>query len=208
MEFAESDIASDSVVYPQRADIGATVGLNWAVYIIRVDLPPSRGGTALKIGMVGSGSIDKRLATHSRQQGPVELVDLWSVSHAARFLHEAAAWKLTEQYECRLQFAPEFADTSARRRRLLPGTNKFSYEWFEDHDDVLAAVAAVAPRPIHLPIGWKLAALPVVHGPGRGQLAQARRTPEDRSRAATRANLTRRQKAASTHASGPPKPRN
>jgi hypothetical protein len=94
---------------------------------------------------------------HSRRYGNTELLDAWSLAHAVRNLDVDRAWRLVEQFEARLQFAPEFLDPQARTRRLRPDTMVYSYEWFEDDPSILEAVERVAPHPVTLPHGWTLA---------------------------------------------------
>ena len=62
-----------------------------------------------------------------------------------------------QQYEARLQFAPEFAEPTAQLRRLRPDTLVYSYEWFVDDPLVVQAVEHHATIPVTLPQGWMLA---------------------------------------------------
>lgn len=129
----------------------------WSVYLMRFDLAARGQAPALKVGMVGSGSVGSRLKSHERQFGPAEVLASWSLAHATADLGEVASWRLTEQYEARLQFAAEFAEPTARLRRLRPDTLVYSYEWFEDDDRVIGAVHHWALRPVTLPHGWEFA---------------------------------------------------
>ena len=45
--------------------------------------------------------------------GPAAVLSTWSVAHASAQLDEVASWRLTEQYEARLQFAAEFAEPTS-----------------------------------------------------------------------------------------------
>jgi hypothetical protein len=130
----------------------------WSVYLIRVDLEPLHNApSALKIGMVGSGTIQQRLNSHSKTFGPATLIAAWTLAHEVGALDPDHAWRVVEQYEARLQFAPEFEDPAARLRRLRPDTLVYSYEWFDDDQRVIEAVQRHAPRPVTLPHGWALA---------------------------------------------------
>jgi hypothetical protein len=153
-------------VWPRRiADLEARES-RWSVYLIRVQLDGSP--PALKIGMVGSSTIGDRLRRHGTRFGPVELLDVWTVAHATAGIDdELSRWRLVEQYEARLQFAPEFVDPSARLRRLEPVRRLYSYEWFDDDPRVVDAVRGCAERPVTLPHGWALATGPDEHGPTR-----------------------------------------
>jgi len=91
------------------------------------------------------------------QFGPATVLSGWSLDHAAAHLDEVASWRLTEQFEARLQFAPEFAEPTARLWRLRPDTLVYSYEWFEDDERVIDAVNSRALRPVTLPHGWNFA---------------------------------------------------
>lgn len=145
-------------VWPQRlARDDAALTYRWSVYVVRVDLTHRDQPSALKIGMVGSGTVGQRLRSHDRVFGTTELLDVWTLSHAASQLEEDPAWRLVEQYEARLQFAAEFVDPSARLRRLRPDTLVYSYEWFEDDPRVLEAIERYAHLPVTLPHGWTLA---------------------------------------------------
>jgi hypothetical protein len=139
-------------VWPERLDSPAALASNWSIYVVRFPLVP-----ALKIGMVGTGTIAQRLAHHTRTYGPCELLRAWSLAHSASQLEEPRARSLVEQYEARLQFAAEIAEPDARLRRLRPDA-AFSLEWFEDDPRVLTAVDQIAPLPITLPHGWTLQA--------------------------------------------------
>jgi hypothetical protein len=148
---------------PRRIDVVEPDPTNrWSIYVIRVDLTRYEQTRALKIGMVGTGTIAQRLATHRKALGPVELVEAWSLEDDASLLAEIPAWRLVEQYEARLQFAPEFAYPAARLRRLNPVGDSYSYEWFENDDRVVDAVAQNAPLPVTLPYGWTLAEGPII----------------------------------------------
>lgn len=142
---------------PRRLGPDEAASARWSVYLMRFDLAHRGQAPALKIGMVGSGTIRSRLRSHERQFGPAQVLSTWSLDHAAVHLDEVASWRLTEQYEARLQFAPEFAHPTARLRRLRPDTRVYSYEWFEDDPRVIDAVEAWAPRPVTLPHGWEFA---------------------------------------------------
>lgn len=133
---------------------GERDGARWSVYLIRVQLPAS--ASALKIGMVGTGTLRRRLAQHQRQFGTPEVIAVWSLAEAAARLHEQHAWRMVEQYEARLQFAPEFVEPTDRLRRLRPDTLVYSYEWFEDDPKVIEAVERFALAPVTLPHGWTL----------------------------------------------------
>lgn len=124
---------------------------------MRFDLSPLGQASALKIGMVGSGTVGSRLRRHEQTFGSAEVLSTWSLAHATVQLDEVASWRLTEQYEARLQFAAEFAEPTARLRRLRPDTLVYSYEWFEDDHQVIDAVDQWALRPVTLPCGWELA---------------------------------------------------
>jgi hypothetical protein len=164
----QSPLPEDAfIVMPEAVPVGDAGECRWSVYLIRVDLDRHRLGSALKIGMVGSGTIARRLNEHRRTYGRVELVGVWTLVHAARRLDRVSAWRLVEQYEARLQFAPEYVDPYARLRRLRPDGQLYSYEWFEDDQRVVDAVERFALQPVTLPCGWSLAAGPDVHGPTR-----------------------------------------
>ena len=124
---------------------------------MRFDLTHQQQASALKVGMVGSGTVGSRLQSHERQFGPATVLSAWSLAHATARLDEVASWRLTEQYEARLQFAPEFTEPTARLRRLRPDTRTYSYEWFEDDSRVIDAVHDWAMRPVTLPRGWEFA---------------------------------------------------
>ena len=140
---------------PRELAPEAWLHAQWSVYLMRFDLRSL--APALKIGMVGSGTVGTRLQSHLRQFGPAEVLSVWTVADAAEQLHEVAKWRLTEQYEARLQFAPEFLHPSARLRRLRPDTQVYSYEWFEDDHRVIDAVRRWALSPVTLPLGWEFA---------------------------------------------------
>ncbi|HAS12109.1 MAG TPA: hypothetical protein DCS55_16575 [Acidimicrobiaceae bacterium] len=142
---------------PQRLLPEGSASARWSVYLMRFDLAHWAQAPALKVGMVGSGTIESRLRSHERQFGPAQVLSTWSLAHAAIHLDEVASWRLTEQYEARLQFAPEFAHPTARLRRLRPDTHVYSYEWFEDDPRVIDAVESWALRPVTLPHGWEFA---------------------------------------------------
>ena len=118
---------------------------------MRFDLAQWGQAPALKVGMVGSGTVGSRMRSHQRQVGPTRVISTWSLAHATAQLEELASWRLTEQYEARLQFAAEFAYPEARLRRLRPDTLVYSYEWFEDDHRVTDAVDQWALRPVTLP---------------------------------------------------------
>lgn len=142
---------------PRRLRPDELMGERWAVYLMRFDLTHRQQPAALKVGMVGSGTIGSRLQSHQVQFGPAKVLSAWSLAHATARLEEVAAWRLTEQYEARLQFAPEFTEPTARLRRLRPDTLVYSYEWFEDDRRVIDAVDEWAMQPVTLPHGWDLA---------------------------------------------------
>jgi hypothetical protein len=124
---------------------------------MRFNLEQRGQAPALKIGMVGSGTVGARLRSHDKQFGPADVLSVWSMADACEHLDELASWRLTEQYEARLQFAAEFKEPTARLRRLRPDTLVYSYEWFEDDQRVIDAVAEWALRPVTLPHGWEFA---------------------------------------------------
>lgn len=142
---------------PRRLVPDEEASARWCVYLMRFDLAHRDQAPALKVGMVGSGTVEARLRSHERQFGRVQILSTWSLAHAAIHLDEVASWRLIEQYEARLQFAPEFAHPTARLRRLRPDTLVYSYEWFEDDPRVIGAVEAWALRPVTLPHGWEFA---------------------------------------------------
>lgn len=145
-------------VWPQRLSVDeATRAYRWSVYVARVDLAHRGQPRALKIGMVGSGTIGQRLRDHAKDFGPNELLAAWTLSHAVSQFDDDPAWRLVEQYEARLQFAAEFVDPSVRLRRLRPDSLVYSYEWFEDDARVLEAVERYAHLPVTLPHGWTIA---------------------------------------------------
>lgn len=154
-------------VWPQRLVVNeAARAFRWSIYVVRVDLVHHGQPSALKIGVVGSGTIGQRLRSLDRTFGPTELLDAWTLSHAVSQLDADPAWRLVEQYEARLQFAAEFVDASARLRRLRPDL-VYSYEWFEDDARVLEAIERYAHLPVTLPNGWTLAdATRPTEGPG------------------------------------------
>lgn len=158
-------------VWPQRLVVDeAALAVRWSMYVVRVDLVRHGQPSALKIGMVGPGTLGQRLRSHDRTFGPTELLDAWTLSHAVSQLDEDPAWRLVEQYEARLQFAAEFVDPSARLRRLRPDSLVYSYEWFEDDARVLEAVERFAHLPVTLPHGWTLAdATRPTEGPGEAR---------------------------------------
>ena len=124
---------------------------------MRFDLALRAQRPALKIGMVGSGTVGFRLRDHEKQFSPAKILSVWSMAGACTQLDELASWRLTEQYEARLQFAAEFAEPTARLRRLRPDTLVYSYEWFEDDHRVIDAVGHWALHPVTLPHGWEFA---------------------------------------------------
>jgi hypothetical protein len=144
-------------VTPRRVARDDWLGATWSVYLIRVALDQHGQDRALKVGMVGSGTIEARMRDHARHFGRCEILSVWTVAHGAGSLDEVAAWRLTEQYEARLQFAPEFRDPSARLCRLRPDTLVYSYEWFADDERVIHAIEEWAESPVTLPHGWDLA---------------------------------------------------
>jgi hypothetical protein len=144
-------------VEPRRLAPNEWFDARWSVYLMRFDLAQRGQAPALKIGMVGSGTVGSRVRSHQRQFGPAGVISTWSLAHATAQLDELASWRLTEQYEARLQFAAEFAYPTARLRRLRPDTLVYSYEWFEDDHRVIDAVDQWALRPVTLPHGWEFA---------------------------------------------------
>lgn len=134
---------------PIRLDAGKWGPARWSVYLIRVRLGGS--GSGLKVGMVGTGTIDARMSDHSRRFGEVEILDVWSVAHSVEPLDETLAWSLAEQYEARLQFAPEFDEPTVSLRMLRPDTGVFSYEWFVDDQRVIDSVRRWALHPVGIP---------------------------------------------------------
>jgi hypothetical protein len=142
-------------VFPVRLGDGEHDDARWSVYLIRVHVDPS-ASSALKVGMVGTGTLRRRLAQHAKRFGVPHVIAVWSLAHAAARLDEEHAWRLVEQYEARLQFAPEFVEPSDRLRRLRPDTLVYSYEWFEDDPRVIEAVERYALKPVTLPHGWML----------------------------------------------------
>jgi hypothetical protein len=160
-------------VWPKRLPLDHAPAFSWSIYVIRVDLVRHAQTSALKIGMVGTGTIGQRLKSHDWNFGPTELLDAWTLSHAVSQIGEDPAWRLVEQYEARLQFAAEFVDPSARLRRLRPDSLGYSFEWFEDDPRVLDAIERFANLPVTLPHGWTLAdETRPTEGPG-----EARPTP-------------------------------
>ena len=108
-------------------------------------------GSGLKVGMVGTGTIVSRLSDHARRLGAVEVLDAWAVAHNVEALGGALAWRLSKQYEARLQFAPEFDNPTAALRMLRPDNGVFSYEWFVDDQRVIDFVRRWALHPIAIP---------------------------------------------------------
>jgi hypothetical protein len=158
-------------VWPQRLVVDdSALPFRWSIYVIRVHLTRHSQPSALKIGMVGSGTLGQRLKSHERTFGMTELLDAWTLSHAVSHLNEDPAWRLVEQYEARLQFAAEFVDPGARLSRLRPDSLVYSFEWFEDDSRVLDAVERYAHLPVTLPHGWTLAdATRPTEGPGEAR---------------------------------------
>lgn len=144
-------------VFPRRLAVEEARPCRWSVYVVRVDLTRHHQAPAIKIGMVGTGTIGERLAVHTATYGQTELLDAWTLPHALGELPYPQPWRLVEQYEAGLQFAPEFAYPDARLRRLRADTLVYSFEWFEDDERVVDAVAWQAPLPVTLPHGWTLA---------------------------------------------------
>lgn len=151
------DLGAAFTVVPRRVDPAAWMESRWSVYLIRVSLARHEQVSAIKIGMVGSGSVAARIRQHQKQFGPTEVLSVWTVAHAAALLEEVPAWRLTEQFEARLQFAAEFLVPDERLRRLRPDTLVYSYEWFEDDNRVIDAVEQWALRPVTLPHGRQFA---------------------------------------------------
>ena len=135
---------------PVRLDNARWDHARWSVYLIRVMLIGDRG-SGLKVGMVGTGTIASRMSGHARRFGAVEVLDVWTVAHNVEALGGALAWRLSEQYEARLQFAPEFDNPTAALRMLRPDTGVFSYEWFVDDQRVIDSVRRWALHPIAIP---------------------------------------------------------
>jgi hypothetical protein len=97
-------------VVPVKLNDDQHVDARWSVYLVRLHL--AEGSTALKVGMVGTGTLGQRLARHRIQFGTPEVIAVWSLADAAERLEEAHAWRMVERYEARLQFAPEFDEPS------------------------------------------------------------------------------------------------
>lgn len=152
-----SDSSNTFTVEPRQLAPDTWNDARWSVYLMRFDLAHRQQASALKVGMVGSGTVARRLREHRVRFGPAAVLAAWSVAHATARLDELASWRLTEQYEARLQFAAEFIDPTAQLRRLRPDTLVYSYEWFEDDDRVIDAIDQWAVRPVTLPCGWMLA---------------------------------------------------
>jgi hypothetical protein len=142
---------------PRRLKLEEADDAKWSIYVVRVNLTRYDQPSALKIGMVGNGTIGERRDEHNKKYGETELLDAWTLAHAVSGLPDPQGWRVVEQYEARLQFAPEFIDPQARLRRLRPDTLVYSFEWFEDDDRILQAVERYAPLPVTLPHGWTLA---------------------------------------------------
>jgi len=155
--YGMSDHGQTFTAQPQRLEGDQWLDARWSVYLMRFDLAKRGQRPALKIGMVGTGTVASRRRSHELQFGAAEVLSAWSLAHATSQLEEVASWRLTEQYEARLQFAPEFAEPAARLRRLRPDTLVYSYEWFEDDERVVQAVNDWALRPVTLPHGWEFA---------------------------------------------------
>ena len=144
-------------VEPRPLRVTEFAEARWSVYLMRFDLSHRDQRPALKIGMVGTGTIAARTRSHRNQFGPSEVLEAWSVAEGIGPLDELAKWRLTEQYEARLQFAPEFAHPTARLRRLRPDSRVYSYEWFEDDPRVIESIKEWALRAVTLPFGWEFA---------------------------------------------------
>jgi len=82
-------------VWPKRLAVNdAALAFRWSIYVVRVDLVRHGQPSALKIGMVGSGTVGQRLRSHDRTFGTTELLDAWTLSHAVSQLDEDPAWRL------------------------------------------------------------------------------------------------------------------
>lgn len=80
-------------VWPQRLAVDElALAYRWSVYVVRVDLAHRGQLRALKIGMVGSGTIGQRLRDHARDFGPNELLVAWTLSHAVSQFEDDPAW--------------------------------------------------------------------------------------------------------------------
>jgi hypothetical protein len=166
MEGAES--GDSFTAWPREVPVGEAADCRWCVYLMRIDLKRHRLPSALKLGMVGSGTVGQRRRRHENHFGDVELLGVWTLAHDAQRLEkEISGWRLVEQYEARLQFAQEFEDPTLRLRRLNPDGLLYSYEWFEDDQRVIDAIRRMALKPVSLPHGWSLATGPDEHGPTR-----------------------------------------
>jgi hypothetical protein len=143
--------------FPKQLTLEEAPRYRWSIYVVRIDLTRHDQAPALKIGMVGTRTIGERLALHAAAFGETKLRAAWTLAHEVNELADLQSWRLVEQYEARLQFAPEFDNPHSRLRRLRPDTRVYSFEWFEDDESVLNAVKRVAPLPVTLPHGWTLA---------------------------------------------------
>lgn len=126
----------------------------WSVYLIRVQLLGDVSDTALKVGMVGTGTVASRMKDHARQFGEADLLNVWTLEHEVRELEEIIKWRIVEQYEAKLQHSPEFEHPGRPLRRLRPDTKVHSFEWFVDDNRVVDAVRLWALSPIAIPAGW------------------------------------------------------
>ena len=75
-------------VRPERVPLADAGDCRWSVYLMRVDLTRRHQPPALKIGMVGSGTVGQRRLEHERDFGPAVLLDVWTLEHAASRLDE------------------------------------------------------------------------------------------------------------------------
>lgn len=151
------DAEAPFTAVPRRLSLDEAPPYRWSIYVVWVDLSRFDMKPAIKIGMVGAGTIGNRVNEHHKVYGENKLRAAWTLTDAVSELPDPQNWRIVEQYEARLQFAPEFVNPDARLRRLRPDTLVYSYEWFEDDPLVLQAVEQYAPLPVTLPHGWTLA---------------------------------------------------
>lgn len=104
--------------------------------------------------MVGTGTISDRVASHTKEFGASEVLAVWTLAHAITAPSSLTSWRIVEQLEARLQYAPEFQHPEIRLRVPRPGDGAHSYEWFVDDQRVLDAVSRWAAVPVAVPIGW------------------------------------------------------
>ena len=65
-------------VVPERVPASEHPEARWSVYLLRVRL--FDGTTALKVGMVGTAPLRRRLAQHHKQFGETEVLAVWSLA--------------------------------------------------------------------------------------------------------------------------------